>query len=58
MKLFELVGLFAFIMFVTNCIQFDKDRKRCEKVNYEASGCSIHKVIKEQEAKRLRITYK
>lgn len=51
MKLFELVTLFAFIAFVTNCIQFDKDRARCEKVGYEASGCSIHKKIADAEKK-------
>lgn len=48
MKLFELVGLFAFILFVANALQFEKDRKRCEKVNYEATGCSIHKTLKQK----------
>lgn len=57
MKLFELVGLFAFILFVTNCIQYDKDRVRCEKANYEASGCSVFKKVNEASKKKLKVTF-
>jgi hypothetical protein len=57
MKLFELVGLFTFIFFVTNCLQFEKARKICAETNYESQGCEVHKKIYENSKKRLKITF-
>jgi hypothetical protein len=54
MKLFELVGLFLFISFVANCLQFESKRKECEKTEYKASGCEIHKDLKQ---KKLKISF-
>lgn len=58
MKCFELIGLIAFALFVSNCFQFEKDRVRCEKAGYEADGCSIHKEVKDFDKKKLKITFK
>lgn len=57
MKLFELVGLFLFASFVLNVIQYDKDRTRCEKVEYQAKGCSIFKKVKEVGNKKLKVSF-
>ena len=48
MKLFDF-GFLAFILFVANAVQFEKDRVRCEKSDYQASGCSVHKKLKLSE---------
>jgi hypothetical protein len=50
MKLFD-IAFIAFFLFVANCLQFEKDQKRCEKAGYELAGCSIHKKAKELDKK-------
>ena len=54
MKLYDF-GLVLFVLFVVNCLQFEKARKICEENHYESKGCKVHKDLK---YKKLQISYK